>query len=80
MAKQKYENKMINSVLNYDPKNKPSDNCLDLQRKTKQYLFRIYPKTWEIFTAINKRNGLSNSAALSLLIYRYIKKNGENFD
>lgn len=78
MAKQEYENKMIDSVLNYEP-NKVSTRKLIEQKKTKRYLLKVYPKTWEAFTTINRQKGLSNSAVLNLLIHKYIKKGGENF-
>jgi len=79
MAKQEYENKMIGSVLKYDTEKKV---CVDKsieQKKTKRYLLTVYPTTWELFTAINRQKGLSNNAALNLLIHMYIKKNGKNF-
>jgi hypothetical protein len=78
MAKQEYENKMIDSVLNYEP-NKVSTRKLIEQKKTKRYLLKVYPKTWEAFTTINRQKGLSNSAVLNLLIHKYIKKGGKNF-
>lgn len=78
MAKQEYENKMIDSVLNYEP-NKVSTRKLIEQKKTKGYLLKVYPKTWEAFTTINQQKGLSNSAVLNLLIHKYIKNGGKNF-
>jgi len=79
MAKQEYENKMIGSVLKYDPDKKVRVDKSIEQRKTKRYLLTVYPKTWELFTAINRQKRLSNNAALNLLIHMYIKKNGKNF-
>ncbi len=79
MSKQKYENKMIDSVINYEPNKGISEDRLIEQKKTKRYLLNVYPKTWEKFTLINKNKGLSNNAALNLLIHRYIKCGGETF-
>lgn len=43
--------------------------------KDKQVSAKVNPYSWELFTRINKAQGLSNNSALNMIINKYIREN-----
>ena len=47
----------------------------DSRQKNKQISAKVNEKVYNIFTAINQRQGLSNNSALNMILTKYVREN-----
>lgn len=52
--------------------NKPSD-ASTTRKKDKVITAKVYPETWEEFTAINRAQGMTNNSVINMLISEYVR-------
>lgn len=43
------------------------------RKKDKVVTAKVYPDTWELFTAINKAQGMTNNSVINMLISEYVR-------
>ena len=48
-----------------------------IKKKDKVISAKVYPDTWELFTAINKAQGMTNNSVINMLISNYIRDKKE---
>ena len=47
------------------------------KKKDKVVTAKVYPDTWELFTRINKAQGMSNNSVINMLISEYVRDKKE---
>lgn len=47
------------------------------RKKDKVVTAKVYPDTWEIFTAINRAQGMTNNSVINMLISEYVRDKKE---
>lgn len=47
----------------------------DYSVKDKVISAKVYPETWQRFTAINKAQGMTNNSVINMLISKYVRDN-----
>lgn len=48
-----------------------------IRKKDKVITAKVYPDTWETFTAINKAQGMTNNSVINMLISSYVRDKKE---
>jgi hypothetical protein len=70
---------IMEKVQETEPKRKkksPVDRLTSVTgSKDKQISAKVNERTYELFTKINKTQGLSNNSVLNQLIYKYVREN-----
>ena len=46
-----------------------------VKKKDKVITAKVYPETWELFTLINKEQGMSNNSVINMLVSEYVRNN-----
>ena len=47
------------------------------RKKDRVVTAKVYPDTWETFTAINRAQGMTNNSVINMLISEYVRKKKE---
>lgn len=54
-----------------------STNKDTVRKKNKVVTAKVYPDTWEVFTSINRAQGMTNNSVINMLISNYIRDKKE---
>lgn len=70
---------LVNSGMTTNTSNSVSVSEKDApsRKKDKVITAKVYPDTWEIFTAINKAQGMTNNSVINMLISEYVRSKKE---
>lgn len=66
--------KLVKSSIQH---NTESEELIEkkVKKKDKVITAKVYPETWELFTLINKEQGMSNNSVINMLVSEYVRDN-----